>query len=85
MRKSMLSAWVLESWGALDYRSLDGARASGISYRLANGKEGTINDPRALLIFYTRIYYEDKTKEKATAKWQWTWRRTAQQRTPAKD
>jgi hypothetical protein len=54
-----------------------------ISYRLGNGKEGNINDPRALLVFYTRIFYEDKTKGKATIQWQWPRRRAAQQRTPA--
>jgi hypothetical protein len=56
-----------------------------ISYRLANGKEGNINDPRALLVFYTRIWYEDKIKEEATGKWRWARRRKAQQRTSAQN
>jgi hypothetical protein len=43
--------------GALDWRALEGARASGISFRLANGQSGEIIDPSALRTFYTRIYY----------------------------
>ena len=43
--------------GALDWRAFDGARASGISYLLADGRSGEIIDPTALRCFYTRIYY----------------------------
>jgi hypothetical protein len=56
-----------------------------ISYRLRNGKEGNIDDPQALLVFYTRVFYEDKIKEEATGKRQWARRRKAQQRTPTQD
>jgi hypothetical protein len=30
---------------------------SGISYLLSSGRSGTITDPRALRIFYTRLFY----------------------------
>lgn len=48
---------------AIDFRAIDGARASGISFLLANGKSGDIIDPAALRIFYTRIYYADQKKQ----------------------
>jgi hypothetical protein len=45
-----------EGNGMLDWRALSvSARASGISYRLANGRQGEITDPRVLRIFYTRL------------------------------
>jgi len=54
--------------GALDWRAFDGARASGISYLLADGRTGEIIDPTALRMFYTRIFYayHDQTKRKRT-------------------
>src|SRR6516164_6479832 len=51
-----------------------------ISYRLSNGKQGTITHPLALLIFYTRIYYGEKEKDQSdTLRWRITkaWRRSA--------
>jgi hypothetical protein len=50
--------------GALDWRSLEGARASGISFLLANGESGEIIDPSALRTFYTRVFYADQIKSK---------------------
>jgi hypothetical protein len=49
----------------LDWRALSSgeARASGISYRLANRKEGTITDPAALRTFYYRIFYGQKINQ----------------------
>ena len=44
----------------------DKPRATGISYRLANGKSDEITDPAALIRFYTRIYYADQIKSKRT-------------------
>jgi hypothetical protein len=54
--------------GALDWRALEGARASGISYRLANGQEGEIIDPHALRTFYTRVFYADQIKKRPAFK-----------------
>jgi hypothetical protein len=36
-----------------------------ISYRLSKKKQGTITDPLAMLIFYTRIYYGEEWKKAA--------------------
>jgi hypothetical protein len=48
--------------GIMDWRAFSGgeARPSGISYRLSNGKEGTIIDPVALRTFYHRIFYANQ-------------------------
>jgi hypothetical protein len=48
--------------GAIDFRAFDGARASGISFRLANGRSGEIVDPTHLRMFYTRLFYADQIK-----------------------
>jgi hypothetical protein len=51
----------------IDWRCLDGARASGISY-LIGAKSGDITDPGALRTFYTRLYYAKTTKTQTGGK-----------------
>jgi hypothetical protein len=38
-----------------------------ISYLLANGKSGNIDDPWALRAFYTRLYYGNIQRQKSQA------------------
>ncbi len=61
--------------GVLDWRALscNEARASGISYRLASGKEGTITDPVALRTFYYRVFYANQTQNASPSR---SWRQT---------
>lgn len=52
----------------VDFRIFHGARASGVSFLLANGKSGDIIDPAALRTFYTRLFYAETISTQNTRK-----------------